>query len=426
VNDRTLNQSLKILESVLIVSLIFLADNIDLEPAPRAAINAATYGVVIILGLTQWKKIGYILTKDLSLTLLILIAIASILWTVDLAITLENLKGLIRTVAFGAYIAIRYSLVEQRLIFTLVAVLSLVLNIVVLVAFPSFGIDPSSSLLWKGLYTFKQFLGRAMAFSISIFLVNLIDKKNNHWLSFGALILSIFFLLLSQSKTNLIVSMIFVLLLPLYKISKQRLPVRWTLLSITLVILTTIALLVASNFEFIVVDLLGKNLELNGRVPIWNLATQFLVQKPWLGYGYSAFWASDPGQMIIRNTWARGILYAVGEMKTFHAHNTFLETYLQLGLLGGGLLMLNVLLVLKRVYDLLRITGTVESFWMLQFLTFQLVYNMSETPTYLSPFNMYWIVYVSIAYSSALELHRIQRRPKAIPPIESTLTILDA
>jgi exopolysaccharide production protein ExoQ len=73
------------------------------------------------------------------------------------------------------------------------------------------------------------------------------------------------------------------------------------------------------------------------------------------------------------------------------------------------------------VYSLLRITGTLDSFWMLQFLVFQLIYNMSEAPTYLSPFNMYWVVYVAVAYSSALELSRVERRQKELLSSSRTL-----
>jgi exopolysaccharide production protein ExoQ len=405
-SNRSLRYVFQVSEAFIIITLIFLADEVDFAHLIGSVNNIITYVVVIVLVLTRWKKVFHILTLDLTLTLLILMAIASVLWTADRAITLADLKGLARTVFFGAYLATRYSPSEQRLIFTGVAVLSLLLNLLTFTLFPSFAIDPHIAGSWKGIYIFKQFLGRAMAFSASIFLVNLLDKKSHQWLNLIPLLLSLTFLFLSQSKTNLIAIMVLVLLLPLYKITKQRLSVRWTLLLISLTLTIGIITLVSANLEFIIVNLLGKDLALNGRTPIWNLATSFLLQKPWLGYGYNAFWASDPGQLIIQNTWIRKLWQIEGELRRFHAHNAFLEIYLQLGIIGGTLLILNILLVLKRAYRLLRITGTVENFWRLEFLIFQLIYNMTEIPTYLSPFNMYWIIYVAIAYSTALEINR--------------------
>jgi exopolysaccharide production protein ExoQ len=418
-NTRDVTRLIQLLEAIILVSLLFWADNIDIpNNGLRERINTITYGAVAIFVLILWKKVFYVLTKDWSLTLLVLFAIASILWSVEPSATLEDLRGLGRTVLFGAYLAARFSPHEQRSLFTGVAILSLVLNVLIVVALPGFGIDPVTSGLWKGIYTFKQFFGRAMSFSISIFLVRLLDKDYNRYLSILGLALSILFLLLSGSKTNLIVLIVLTLLLPLYRVTRQRLSVRWAFGLFFIAVLTTTVGLVAANYEFIVTTLLGKNLQLNGRTPIWSMAITFLMQKPWLGYGYSAFWASEQGQLIIQHTWIRGILQTGVTLRKFHAHNTFLEIYLQLGIIGGTMLLLNVVLVLKRVYDLLVATRSLSVFWMLQFAVFQVIYNMAEIPTYLSPFNMYWVVYVAIAYSASLETSRMKRlRTESIPDL---------
>lgn len=78
--------------------------------------------------------------------------------------------------------------------------------------------------------------------------------------------------------------------------------------------------------------------KLTGRLPIWALAAEKFTEQPILGYGYGAFWTSDRLDEFERlNGWA-----------LFHSHSTYLESLLNVGLIGFALGLLILLLTAHR------------------------------------------------------------------------------
>jgi exopolysaccharide production protein ExoQ len=140
-----------------------------------------------------------------------------------------------------------------------------------------------------------------------------------------------------------------------------------------------------------------------------------LMKRPLLGYGYSGFWGSDAGWWVFSK-----VPWAVGEnpletvdAKNFTAHNALLDLALQLGLLGIAIALFNLLLVLYRAISLIGKTASLESFWMLQVILFQIIGSCFEPPIHLASNNIHWIIYVAMAYSSALLLRRMRHSPDA-------------
>jgi O-antigen ligase len=176
-------------------------------------------------------------------------------------------------------------------------------------------------------------------------------------------------------------------------------------LIIALFVYVSVASLISLNLETIVVDFLGKDLEFNGRTPVWTLAIEKALQQPWIGYGYSGFWSSEEAQYVISRTW----LAKENPNEIYHAHNGFLDLFLQLGLLGTILFIISFTTLLKRVVTLVTLNRNVESFWMLEILAIDLFINLSESAIMLSSNNIYWIVYVMISFSSALECSKISK-----------------
>jgi O-antigen ligase len=105
------------------------------------------------------------------------------------------------------------------------------------------------------------------------------------------------------------------------------------------------------------------------------------------------------------------------DAKSFTAHNALLDLALQLGFLGVALVILNLCCVIGRAISLMAKTHSLESFWMFQVLLFQIVGSCFEPPIYLASNNIHWIIYVAMAYSSALLLRRIRHNPQADPTV---------
>jgi len=398
-----------LVESLEIPSVIFLllfAEVLNISASVVNVVNFISYGIVALLVIRRWKQVTYVATRDISLMLLVGVALTSIFWSDNLGDTISNLRGLIRSTIFGAYLATRYSPKEQMRLLSWTIGIAIILSIAVSLALPSYGTHHiNHTIAWQGIYAHKQYLGRIMALGASVFLVTAFDKQSNHWVALTGLCLVCTLILASKSSTGLIIFVFSILLMPLYKILKQPNKLRVVLLIIALLLFMSLAIVILMNLETIVVDLLGKDLEFNGRTPIWNLAIEMGLEQPWLGYGYAAFWDSDAGKYIIDNTWA----FQADTSRGFHSHNGFLQLFLELGFIGLLLFIINFLLVFKRVFFLFVSTKKNVFFWMFEFLVIKIVFNMSEQITILSPSNIYWIIYVSIALSSIVEYNKIRQ-----------------
>jgi O-antigen ligase len=99
-------------------------------------------------------------------------------------------------------------------------------------------------------------------------------------------------------------------------------------LVLIIVFLQFVALLLLALGEFLVplLEALGKDATLTGRVPLWALVDEMISRKIAVGYGYGAFWT--PGNVDAWRIWE-----AIG-WQAPHSHNGYREVLLGLGLVG--------------------------------------------------------------------------------------------
>ncbi len=406
-NNKLLTSLLIKLEVASVIFLLFFAETVVLPDAVRTLTNVLSYGIVILLVGVQWKRVAYVATTDKTLISLIAVGVFSIVWSQSPADTVEQVRALVRSTVFGIYLASRYTPREQINLLAWVGGLSIFFCLIVGFAAPSIGTHVINGVVsWRGIYAHKQHMGRFMGFIASVFLINSLDKRSNRWFALALLSLSLILIILSNSKTGLIIFLYPVFAFPIYLIVKQR-KNRFFILLIAVFILTIISTLILVNLESIVVNFLGKDIELNGRTPLWILTIQKGLERPLFGYGYNAFWTTDACYDVIRNTW----LWAeeIDPKMPFQAHNGFIDLFVQLGFVGLSLFIFNLLQVINRVVNILFMTRTIESFWMFMFLGINVLVNSSEVITIMSTNSIFWIIYVSIAFSSALEYRQIRR-----------------
>jgi len=80
-----------------------------------------------------------------------------------------------------------------------------------------------------------------------------------------------------------------------------------------------------------IAKMLPLDTSFTGRTDIWTFAVQALLLRPWIGYGFAAFWGSGSIRDLPQGMeWAK---YAS------HSHNGYLDTALSIGLPGLALLM---------------------------------------------------------------------------------------
>ncbi|BAZ53543.1 hypothetical protein NIES4103_62220 [Nostoc sp. NIES-4103] len=404
---------IKNLEVVTVILLLVMSEPITILSSSiiQNIISTIYYLFLIIIILGQRKKYFYVATRDIYLLILVGLAVGSCFWSANLSSTVYKSRFLLRTSLLAVYLAMQYTVGEQMRLLSWATGIRVILSWITCSLLPSYciGADSSGNVLWTGIAGHKQIFGRQMAFTASLFLISFFAKVNNKFINVLFLILSLSLLLISRSKTGLVVFVFALFLLSLKKFFQQKdQKYKPFIFFILLVIFSIVTTYVAINFEFIVVDLLGKDVELNGRLPLWNAAITKGLEQPWLGYGYRGFWNSDVSDYVYDNSWSTNKDEETRMKGAFHAHNGLIDLFLELGLIGVGTFMINSFFLIIRIINLLPYFQATEHFWMFIFMGIFFISNISEAHIILSGESMLWIVYVSTALSSALQERKMK------------------
>lgn len=232
---------------------------------------------------------------------------------------------------------------------------------------------------WEPMYTGvsmqKNGLGQLCLISGIYFCWNMIHGRDPR-LSFGwrpSLALSGFFLCMiawllrvSDSATSLVCLTVVMGVLVLSRIPiVARAPGRLVGYGLTAAMVFGI-LEAVFDISGIIIASLGRDPSLTTRVPMWYLLLS-MVTNPLLGAGYESFWLDE---RIPRTIWPLfGNLY--------NAHNGYLETYLNVGLVGLGLLVGGLAAGLVKIQRHLHVDLPAGLLRLSLFLTV-IIYNWTE------------------------------------------------
>jgi exopolysaccharide production protein ExoQ len=291
------------------------------------------------------------------------------------------------TSLFGIYFSMRYDLRSQVRMLAVLCGFSIFWNFV----FGLLGLGQSVDMLpgaWFGIYIQKNTLGRMMVFSGLIFFFLERVEPERRWLARTCIGLAFLLILLSKSQTALVVFS--VMCLVLYAMLAFR---RSTRRGITVVCLLSLATMVAIYWAVTHVETttqgLDRSVSLSGRLTLWILSIAMALQRPWLGYGYCAFWEGADGPSV--HIW-RALKWPAP-----HAHNGFLDTWLDLGLVGLTFFLISFAVYVRRgVRSFMKCWP--DSAWPLAYLGFIFLYNFTES-TLLVRDTLFWALYSATAFS---------------------------
>ena len=328
----------------------------------------------------------------------------SFAWSVHLGSTLNISRGLFRTFMFGAYFATRYSLKDQMKILAWVFGIVAILSLASVLAIPSYGLSYAHSGAWKGIFLHKSSLGYTMAIGSILFLFTAIKDRKPNWLAWSGFILAVGLVLKAEASAGLICLLGLLSLMPIYQVIKQHYKLKTILLSFACILAGGTSMLILGNLETILVDILEQST--TGRISIWTLIIDsVLEERPWLGYGFNAFWSSDAAVFVSRYAWS-----STTELN--NAHSSYVDLFSDLGLLGISLGAISLVTVFMRVLILLVATKKIEFFWLLQFLVFTAVAAFADVFVSILGVSTYGTIYVSICLSTAVELKQIRVNKK--------------
>jgi exopolysaccharide production protein ExoQ len=366
------------------------------------SIWAALYVVVLVVALVRWQRFVYVFTRDKLLLLLVVLALLSVFWSDAPKITLEQGVALVGTTLIGGYLAMSYSVAEQVKLLALALGIMALLSLAFGLVLPSYGISHSASTAgnWQGIFNHKNALGRAMALGLVVYSIRAISVDRYRWLAWSGVGLAGALLLLANSITGLVVALLVLALWPLYRALRWRYTIALPLLIVALLLFGGVAVLFSSNAEPIL-GLLGRDETLTGRTVVWSAVLDSIRERPWLGYGYNAFWLGWQGPSA--HVWlATGTMFVGAQSGIF-------DLWLESGLIGVVVFVIQASRAFSRSITWARFTDTAEGLWPVAFLTFFLLYNASET-LILEQNNLYWILYVATVLSVSFRPPRYRGR----------------
>jgi exopolysaccharide production protein ExoQ len=343
------------------------------------------------------------LVRQPPLIALVAIAIVSMLWSVSPDQTPRRVFALVFTTLSGAVLAARYSWAQLAEVvgatFVILAVASLVTGLFV----PSIGrmsdIFPGS---WRGLWLEKNSFGGMMAFGAGICAAaaQLNPRRARLWWTGAAL--SFGLVIMSTSKTSLMAAMIGAGAMGLVALARRGAAggVAATWLAVAALALGAAVMVFASDAVF---GLLGKDATLTGRTRLWAAIMRQIDERPWQGFGYGAVW-DETGR------WGplAWITHDAGFV-AHHAHNSWLEQWLSLGVIGLAAWGCAYLQTLgANIVALYRNRGACLA------LPFFVVYSlMTLTESIVMIYNdMRWVLFVAFAVKLGLGDAPPQRRAR--------------
>jgi exopolysaccharide production protein ExoQ len=290
------------------------------------------YSVIALLLVPFYKRLAAISIRYWLIMSLPILALLSVIWTQNIKQTLIYGTCALLYTLFALYLAERYSPADLMRIFSVVGMMVATLCMVLIIFFPTIGIDHKGSgfTAWQGMFSQKNHMGIIMTY----YLVTLayLDTRTSWQAIRNRIFMAICILLIimSLSRTGWLlaaacIAVMFYLNSANTFRSKDRL-----LLGIVAVSSAIAVGILGVVLAPEIAVLLGKDPTLTGRTVIWQTVIESAVKRPLLGFGYYAFWQGLKGESAI-------VLMKMGVVNLGNAENGPLQLSLELGLVGLGL-----------------------------------------------------------------------------------------
>lgn len=342
------------------------------------------YGAIACLLLRESRRlVRWLSAMQWSLGLALL-AVLSTLWSQFPLYTARRSLPFALAGIFGLYLAVRFPVRRQLGILRATMVALAVGTILMAIAFPRLGLDASAGhhTDWQGVFTQKNACGRMMVLATAVLLADW--KTSWQRVVTGALFLLV--MLMSGSRSAWLVEGALIALWGALFVAK-RLDVKSRIICLAAAFLLLPLAAVAMYLSLpAMLSWMGRDATLSGRTLIWKQVWVYILRQPWLGWGYEGFWHGTRGE-------AFHVVAAVRFM-VFHAHNGFLEIWLDLGAVGLALFALSYFRAWRRLLPFLRAGDVDRAIWMVFVLAIVLFYDIDEN-TLLIYNGLFWVLYVA-------------------------------
>lgn len=305
------------------------------------------------------------------------LAYVSQYWSIDPEVTDRRVIAMAINSAFAVYLGAVFRGASLPRVLMYTCLVMAVGSLIMVFAFPQIGVHQLDNAgLWRGLWYEKNQMGLVMVVgavsaAASLAADNLAGNGRRPWIPLLTLALTTLLVIATQSKTSLLCWMLGVGMVGGWWTLKQG-GAAVTVAAVWLAVVMAVggAWLWTSDSAAIL-EALGKDPSLTGRTLIWEALMRKVAERPWTGYGFSAFWGVDsiPAREIRLET----------QWPVPSAHNGWIDLLVQLGWPGavavGTIMAISAVMILARLNSM----GAREGYWSIGYLSVFIALSLSES-----------------------------------------------
>jgi O-antigen ligase len=362
---------------------------------------ALVYSIVLWLVRGQWQQIVSLAKQFKIITFLASLAVISVLWSQDPAHSLVVGACYCLDTLFAYYLLSKFDTEELMGILDKLLVVVVISSLFMIAFLPKYGLsqlDVRNPNAWAGIFSSRGGIARVLLYLMVT--STLLWRKNATLGRTVILLLSALIIFKAHVVTTDLLLALFLGFL-FVQFLNRRLGPRSSFALLSIVIGTTVFIsIIAFFFLPAILQSLGRDPTLTGRTLIWGVLYDSLMKRPFLGYGYYAFWQGlkgESGIAIHKLNWTFG-----------YAHNGYLEVSLQFGLFGLAVFLVSLGQAIRNCWICLRLDRTSTSDWFIALIIMVVFTNMDDC-TILWPRDLESILYIVVYCGVAMKARSLQR-----------------
>ncbi len=367
------------------------------------------YAITAVLLLIRAPLLASHLARSWPVLLVPGLAILSAAWSDDPGVTLRRSMALLGTTAFGLYLAARFSIRQILLFFAWSLGICAVSSIIFALMLPEFGLMHGfHEGAWRGVFIHKNLLAYNMAWAAAIFAILALHERRHRLVLLGGMTLATLLIVVSQSVGGLVLLLSLPPILVLASIATRPGSSILSLSAVALAATIAIGVVAAIQIESLV-ESLGREQTLTGRMDVWDIGWSMIQDRFWKGYGYGVFW--------IGSSYGLSVFESLGWYPS-DSHNGWLELWLNLGLLGvvtmAACFFAALLAAVRRGSE----ERSMRTYSVLVLLLLLLVMNLAESRLVQSN-AIHWVIFVTMASLALGQRKGIEQgsRSTALPAV---------
>jgi O-antigen ligase len=282
-----------------------------------------------------------LLSRNMILFLPVALAIASTYWSSDPELTWRRSLSLLGTTLLGVYLGLRFRFEEVANLLFVSLALIVGASFAVAVVFPEFGVHQAGDALtghhaglWRGLYWHKIPLGAAAGILVTTTVATWSAIAFPSTVKLAVVLVAATVVMMSGSAQSLVLMIVFAtLIVAHYQVGAMK-PALRAAAFFWLLFVASLTLLFFDEAQAILLDWLDRDPTLSSRIYIWRAALAGGLEHAVFGNGYNVGWFGGSNLIAFQRY----------RIDVGHAHNGYIQIWLDLGLVGLGSLLMVILI----------------------------------------------------------------------------------